>query len=83
MNNKHKKTLDAIQRKPVPSNIKWDDVEALFIYLGAEITEGRGSRIRIKLNGIAIVFHRPHPSREADKGAVVSVRKFLEMADLL
>ena len=26
------------------------------------------------------VFHRPHPRKETDKGAVKSVRKFLENA---
>jgi hypothetical protein len=26
------------------------------------------------------VFHRPHPRKETDKGAVKSVRKFIEAA---
>lgn len=46
--------------------------------LGAEITEGRGSRVRVYLNGVRAVFHRPHPQKETDKGAVKSVRRFLE-----
>jgi len=29
------------------------------------------------LNGVDIVIHRPHPRKEADKGAVKSVRTFL------
>jgi hypothetical protein len=45
--------------------------------LGAEIEEGRGSRVRILLNNQVSVFHRPHPRKETDKGALVSVRKFL------
>jgi hypothetical protein len=45
--------------------------------LGADISEGRGSRVRIALNGIRAVFHRPHPHKEANKGAIVSLRKFL------
>ncbi|MCJ2041254.1 type II toxin-antitoxin system HicA family toxin [Methylobacterium sp. J-059] len=44
---------------------------------GAEITEGRGSRIRVALHGVRAVFHRPHPQKETDKGAVKSVRRFL------
>jgi len=48
--------------------------------LGAEITEGSGSRVRIFLGGVRAVFHRPHPQKEADKGAVKSVRRFLEAA---
>lgn len=53
------------------------DVESLFLALGAEITEGSGSRVRIALNGVRSVFHRPHPEKETDKGAVKSIRRFL------
>lgn len=41
---------------------------------------GRGSRIRILLNKQEAVFHRPYPQKETDKGALVSVRRFLENA---
>ncbi|MFN9169561.1 MAG: type II toxin-antitoxin system HicA family toxin, partial [Dolichospermum sp.] len=51
--------------------------EGLFLALGAEITEGSGSRVRIALNGVRSVFHRPHPEKEVDKGAVKSIRRFL------
>jgi HicA-like toxin of HicAB toxin-antitoxin system len=42
--------------------------------------QGRGSRIRMALNGVRAVFHRPHPQKETDKGAVVSMRHFLTEA---
>lgn len=42
--------------------------------------EGRGSRLRIILNKEEAVFHRPHLRKETDKGALVSVRRFLENA---
>jgi hypothetical protein len=48
--------------------------------LGAEISEGEGSRVRIALNGVRAVFHRPHPRKEIDKGALKSLRNFLENA---
>ncbi len=80
MTRKHQRTLESIFSTPVQSNIKWRDVEALFATLGAEIEEGRGSRVRILLNKEEAVFHRPHPQKETDKGAVVSVRRFLENA---
>ncbi len=82
MNKKHRKTLELIFKKPIPSNVKWSDVEALFENLGAEISEGSGSRVRIALNGVRAVFHRPHPRRETDKGALVSIRRFLENAGI-
>ena len=51
--------------------------------LGAEMTEGAGSRVRIALNGMRAVFHRPHPQKETDKGAVRSVRRFLVEAGVV
>jgi hypothetical protein len=80
MNRKHQRTLQAIFATPVQASIKWNDIESLFINLGAEVEEGRGSRVRILLKNEEGVFHRPHPQKETDKGAVVSVRRFLENA---
>lgn len=82
MNRKHRQTLRSIFQNPVQSNILWDDVEKLMKALGAEMSEGRGSRIRIALNGVRAVFHRPHPRKEADKGAIVSMRRFLTEAEI-
>lgn len=79
---KHRATLQAIFADPVRSNIAWRDIEMLFIACGAEITEGHGSRVRVALNGIRAVFHRPHPQKETDKGAVKSVRRFLTEAEI-
>ena len=47
---------------------------------GARLASGRGSRGRIELRGVRAVFHRPHPRKELDRGAVVSLRRFLEQA---
>jgi len=80
VDNKRRKTLEAIFEKPERANIAWRDVEALFIALGAEISEGSGSRIRVALKGVRAVFHRPHPRKETNKGAVKSVRRLLEAA---
>jgi hypothetical protein len=77
LNNKHQKTLQEIFENPIKANIPGTAVEGLFLALGAEVTEGSGSRVRIALNGVRSVFHRPHPEKEIDKGAVKSVRRFL------
>jgi len=82
MNTKNKQTLKAIFKTPVPANVRWNDIEKLLINLGANISEGRGSRVRFELNGEDAVFHRPHPSPETDKGALKSVRRFLEGAGI-
>lgn len=80
MRPKYRRTLEAIFEEPVRSNIVWRDIEAALQAAGAEITEGAGSRIRIALNGVRAVFHRPHPQKETDKGAVKSMRRFLSEA---
>lgn len=77
MNPKHRRTLEAIFEDPVRSNIAWRDIETMLEAFGAEITEGKGARVRIALNGVRAVFHRPHPRKETDKGAVRSMRRFL------
>ncbi len=79
---KHKKTLAAIFAEPVRANVKWRDVEALLKAKGAEISEGDGSRVRVFLNGVRAVFHRPHPQPDTDKGALKSVRRFLSEAGI-
>ncbi len=78
----HLNTLRAIFEKPVRSNIRWADIEKLLEALGAELTEGRGSRVRLYLNEVRAVFHRPHPRKETDKGAVKSMRRFLTEAGI-
>lgn len=77
---RHRRTFEAIFADPVRANIAWSDVEAMFIAAGATISQGRGSRVRVSLGGIDAVFHRPHPRRETDRGAVRSVRRFLREA---
>lgn len=78
---RHRSILEAIFADPVRSGIAWSDIEAMLRALGAEIEEGRGSRVRIALNGVRAVFHRPHPQKETDKGAVKSMRRFLTEAE--
>ncbi|MGE4239973.1 type II toxin-antitoxin system HicA family toxin [Ramlibacter sp.] len=58
--------------------MQWRDVEALFHELGAEISEREGSRVAVFLFDEVRVFHRPHPSPDTDKGAIASIRKWLE-----
>lgn len=79
-NSKQKNVYEMIFKDPVQSNIEWRDIENLLTSLGAVISEGNGSRVRIELNGIRAVFHRPHPEKVTDKGAIKAMRKFLENA---
>lgn len=83
MNKRQKQTLQDIFEDPVRASILWADIESLLRACGAELSEGRGSRVRIALNGVRAVFHRPHPKKETDKGAVKSMRRFLTEAGVM
>ena len=80
MKRKHQRTLELLFSRPTSANIQWRDIEALFIELGAEVSEREGSRIAVVLFQEVRVFQRPHPSpdTDTDKGAVASIRKWLE-----
>lgn len=82
LNSKHIKTLKTIFTNPVKADILWHDIERLFKALDASVTEGKGSRVRVFLNGEKAVFHRPHPEKVTDKGSVKSVREFLVNAGI-
>jgi hypothetical protein len=75
---KHARTLAAIFAHPTSANIQWRDIEALLKSLGAEVVQREGSRVAVILFGEVQVYHRPHPEPTTDKGAVASVRKWLE-----
>jgi hypothetical protein len=83
MNSRQRKTLEAIFADPVRSDIKWKDIEALFAACGGNIEEARGSRVCVEINDVVAHFHRPHPQPDTDKGAVKSVRRFLENAGVI
>lgn len=78
MKRKHQRTLELIFLRPTSANIRRADIEALFTELGGQVTEREGSRVLVRLFGDRRVFHRPHPEPTTDKGAVESIRKWLE-----
>ncbi len=77
MKRKHQKTLELLFNHPISANVRWSEIETLLLELGAQIEEREGSRVLIRLFGERRVFHRPHPSPMTDKGAVASLRDWL------
>lgn len=77
MKRESSKTLALAFARPVSGGIKWRDIESLLANLDAKVSEREGSRIGVKLFGEIRVFHRQHPSPDADKGAMEAVRKWL------
>lgn len=77
MKRKNQRTLELVFARPASANIKWRSIEELLVELGAEISEREGSRVAVVLFKEVRVFHRPHPSPNASKGAVACIRKWL------
>ena len=69
MNSKQKKVYQRICKNPVQSDIEWKDIEKFLESLGAKISEGNASRVRIELKGEMTVFRRLHPEKVTDEGS--------------
>ncbi len=82
LGSKQTKVLDALFGIPTRTDIRWDEVRALFEALGATVAEGRGSRVRVLLNDRKAVFHKPHPQPEVHRYAVKQIQLFLESAGI-
>ncbi len=83
MNNKHRKTLQAIFSDPVQGSLAWDRIEALLLAAGCRKVEGSGSAVMFEMNGRRAFFHRPHPGRDALAYRVRAVREFLTKLELM
>ena len=82
MKRKHQRILEQIYKRPTSGNVSWIDIESLFKALGADVSERSGSRVAVVLFDEVRVFHRPHPSPNTDKGAIASIRRWLEENEL-
>jgi hypothetical protein len=82
LNTRQQATLHKIRARPTSSNLRWSDAETLLLALGIELSEGRGSRVRLHYRGLKMVVHRPHPRPEMVKGSVEDLREFLIRAGL-
>ena len=63
-------------------SLEWRKIEALFLALGAEKNEGKGSAVPFFLNDKRADFHRPHPNKDALRYRVKAAREFLEKAGI-
>lgn len=80
------RTIVRIFERPTRSDVRWSEIESLVRRLGGTIKNGKGSRRRIVLPGIAPgdkvigLLHEPHPQPECTEGAVEDFRDTLANA---
>lgn len=77
MKSTHRRTLLAIFSDPLPRSLEWRQIEALFVAVGAQLIEGRGSRVRFMIGGVVGTFHQPHPAKDAKPYQIRDARTFL------
>ncbi|MFD2643195.1 type II toxin-antitoxin system HicA family toxin [Pseudomonas japonica] len=77
MQNRHRKTLEAIFRLPTSTSLVFADIEALIVHLGGSVHEREGSRVKLVLGQHQWRCHRPHPGKEARRYQVEEAREFL------
>jgi len=72
--------LRMIFHDPPSGNIHWRDVESLLKHVGASLEPISGARVRVKLNRMEGILHRPHHSNVLDSSGLIHVREFLARA---
>lgn len=77
MSHKHANLLRSIFHDPPSGNVHWRDVESLLRHVGASVEPIGGARVRVKLNRMEDVLHRPHHSNVLDTNALQHLRGFL------
>jgi hypothetical protein len=80
MSHKHGHLLRAIFHDPMSGNIHWREVESLLGHLHAAVEPLSGARIRVKLNGVEGILHRPHHGNTLDKSSLRHLREYLAHA---
>ncbi|HEU0201578.1 MAG TPA: type II toxin-antitoxin system HicA family toxin [Burkholderiaceae bacterium] len=80
MSHRHANLIRTIFRDPPSGNVHWRDVESLLKHVGAALEPIAGARVRVKLNRMEDVLHRPHHSNVLDVSALKHLREFLARA---
>lgn len=77
MSRRHANLLRTIFHDPPSGNLHWREVESLLKHVGAELEPVSGARVRVRLNRMEDVLHRPHHSNVLDISAIKHLREFL------
>ena len=80
MSHKHEQLIRSIFRDPVSANIHWREIESLLHHVGANLEPLSGARIRVRLNRMEGILHRPHQGSTLDRNAIQHLREFLARA---
>jgi len=81
-NPKQQKTLEKIFSHPMPNNMRWDDIESFFKYLGYDKNNRGGSWVSFTKDGALPFFdHAPH-SNQTPIDSIKRIKKYLESIEM-
>jgi hypothetical protein len=80
MSRHHANLIRTIFHDPPSGNVHWRDIESLLRHVGASVEPLSGARIRVTLNRMEEVLHRPHHSNTLETRSLVHLRGFLARA---
>ena len=78
MKAEHQATLRRVLGRPTPTNLPWEDIEAMLRAAGVEVKERPGDRIALVRDGRAMVLHRPDPRPITIRATVRDLAAFLK-----
>lgn len=82
MSRHHAQLIRSIFHDPPSHNTHWRDVESLLRHVGAELESLSGARVRMRLNRMEGILHRPHHGNALDANGIVHLREFLARAGI-
>jgi hypothetical protein len=80
MSRHHANLIRSIYHDPPSGNLHWREIESLLRHVGASLEPLSGARIRVTLNRMEEVVHRPHHSNVLDARSLLHLRAFLARA---
>jgi hypothetical protein len=80
MSRRHAILIRSIFHDPPSGNVHWRDIESLLKHVGASLEPISGARIRVRLNHMEGVLHRPHHSNVLDASSLLHLREYLARA---
>lgn len=73
----HRRTLEQVFRKPAPTDIEWNGLEAMLREAGVAVKERPDSLVALVKNREVMVVRRPHPKPIAVQATVRDIAAFL------
>jgi hypothetical protein len=80
MSRHHAHMIRTIFTDPPSHNIHWREIESLLKHVGASLESLSGARVRVTLNRMEDIVHRPHHASTMNAQSILHLRAFLARA---